>query len=181
MNVETTRDLFEYELRGAYYLETELVEALDRLADEAEIDALDYLPEKEKKRAVGDLFADHSEESERHVQRLEAVFRALDLDPEAREDAVTDGVIRDKELFNNVILNDELRCVYYLRTAKNAELAEISTYEGLLRLAEQLDLDDEVIEDLEANLADERRQLDELETHTAPLVERATAGEGPYP
>lgn len=181
MDVDTTRDLFEYELRGAYYLETELVEALDQLADEAEIDALDSLPEKEKKRALSDLFADHGEESQRHVQRLEAVFRALDLEPEAREDPVTDGVIRDKELFNNVILNDELRGVYYLRTAKNAELAEISTYEGLLRLAEQLDLDGEVIEDLEANLADERRQLDELETHTEPLVERATAGDGPYP
>lgn len=181
MTVDDTRDLFVYELQGAYYVETELVDAYERLADETEIDALDYLPEKETKRSLGDLFADHSEETRRHVHRLEAVFHEVDAEAEARSDPVADGVIRDKDLFNNVVLNDELRPLYYLRTGKKIERLEISTYENLLRLAEKLRLDDVVTDDLEANLEDERRQLEALESQMAPLHERSASGEESRP
>lgn len=177
MQVTDTHDLFVYELQQLYAAERDLVDALDGLVDETTTDALDYLPEKEKKQRLADLFEAHRDVTETHVERLEAVFEALDLDPEPRADPIAEGAIRDKDRFNNVVLNDELRCPYYLRTGTLVERLEISGYEHLLRLADQLDFGEDVTEPLESTLAEERDALDRIEELVEPLHERAIKAE----
>lgn len=50
-----------------------------------------------------------------------------------------DGLIADKEKFNNVVLNDELRPLYYVETMLKLEALECTRYERVIGLARSLD------------------------------------------
>lgn len=163
MNMETLHDLLLRELRGQYYTETELVDALDRLADQTAVNMLDESVDPELRSALEEAFADHREETETHVRRLEDVFEVVDRQPEARSVSAVEGVIADKEEFTNVVLNDSLRILYYLHAGMKIEQLEIETYESLVANAEALGLPDDAVDALEANLRDERDALEELE------------------
>lgn len=182
-NVETARDLFVFELEGMYYVETELVEQLGELHEEAATDALDGAAEEGIREQFRELLAEHRSETEEHVERLERVFDAIGQQPGARESTTLGGLVQEKERFTNVLLNDELRNLYYLGAAVKTERIEISGYEALLQLAGALDLPDEVTELLEANLQDERQALENLqelrESDDASTMLEAIVGEQP--
>lgn len=162
-NVETVHDLFVFELEGMYYVETELVERLGELHEEAATDALDGAVEEGIREPFRELLAKHRAETEEHVERLKRVFDAIGQQPDARESATLDGIVEETERFTNVLLNDELRNLYYLGTAVRTERIEISGYESTLSLAEKLDVSAEVVDLLEANLEDERETLEDLQ------------------
>lgn len=164
MNVETIHDLFEVELRKAYSIESALVDELATLEDDVATDALDELRQRDLHEALGEAIADHREETERHVERLESAFEALDRQPEGRSTPALDGLFEEKELFNNVVLNDGVRPVYYLGASQAVEQLEITTYDRLLQLAGHLDVPEAVTDALEANRDEERAMLDELES-----------------
>lgn len=164
MNVETLQDLFEVELRKAYSIETTLVDELAVLEDDVRADALDELRVRDLHDALAEAIAAHREETEQHVERLEAAFEALDSQPEGRSIPALDGLIEEKELFNNVVLNDGLRPLYYLGASRAIEQLEITTYDRLLQLAEHLDVPGAVTDALEANREDEQETLRALES-----------------
>lgn len=163
MNVETLRDQFLYDLRGQYYVETTLADALDRLVDQTAVDSLDEAPDAELRDALASAFADHRDETDEHVDRLERAFEALDRQPDARPSPPIDGIVEEKERFTNVVLNDAARPLHYLDTGLKTERLEVRTYESLLANAERLDAPDDAIAALEANLDDEREALQRLE------------------
>lgn len=164
MNVETIRDLFEVELRKAYSIETALLDELATLADDVVADSLDDLRQREVHESLRDVIVTHRDETETHVQRLEDAFAALDRQPEGRSIPALDGLVAEKELFDNVVLNDELRPVFYLGTVRQIEHHELLTYDRLLRIAEHLDVPDAVTDALAANRDDEEATLEDLET-----------------
>lgn len=163
MNIETLHDLFLYELHGLYRTERTLVEELDQLADQTAVNSLDEASDEEIRDTLRQAFEDHRDETETHVERLERVFESVDRQPDERDVPALDGLVAEKERFTNVVLNDAIRPLFYLDAGIKIERLEIRTYESLVENARALDVPDDAVEALEANLQDERDALAELE------------------
>lgn len=152
MNVETLQDLFEYQLENMYYVENELLDALDEIASET----------SEQELQGG--FEEHKEETQEHVERLEAVFQVLGREPDQRESPVMEGLIEANEEFLDAAESEEVKDLHFLGAGMKTERIEITGYEGLIQLAEQLDMGDEVTGPLQQNLEEEKETLEELES-----------------
>lgn len=164
MNVETIEDLFLRELGRAYSIETALVDELATLRDDADVDALDSHRNADPREALKELLADYRTRTEEHVTRLEDAFEALGEQAETRSTPALDGIVAEKERFNNVVLNDEVRPPYYVGTAEEIVGLEIHLYERLVRLAEHLDVPSEVTDALERNREDAVETRDALQS-----------------
>lgn len=162
----TSLDRFTIELRRLYSFERELVSALDGLATDVAVDALDDLDGTGCRQRLQELVETHSEETATHRDRLEDVFEAIGEDPDTRSVPELEGWVFDKEQFNNIALNDELRPLYYLIAAKKLEEIERSAYELALALAERLEEEGDVsgvVDPLTENAGDERAMLEDLD------------------
>lgn len=152
MTLETLNDLFDRRLRRTYAAERRLVDALERLADDATDDDL---------RAA---LADHREETATHVDRLEAVFDALDQEPEAGDAPAVESLAGEKRAFDAEVGDEFLRNLEYAQLGTKIERHELTDYEELLALAERLDLGSDVVDPLDRTLDEEREALRELRT-----------------
>lgn len=164
---DTTLDSFTTGLQRLYHLERELVSVLDVLASDVSIDSLDNLQETNCRKQLQDRIETHREETESHLNRLEEVFDAIDEQPETQHAPGLDGWVADKERFNNIILNDKLRPLYFLNATKKLEEIERSAYEPVLALAERLENEDViegVVENITRNAEEEVGMLDDLES-----------------
>lgn len=164
---DQTHDAFTTEVGRLYRLERELATDLDDLARDVSIDALDDLQETECRERLRDRVETHRDETESHADRLEEAFDAIGEEPAARDVPGLDGWVADKERFNNVVLNDELRPLYYLVATQKLEEIERSAYEPALALAERLESEDDVtgiVDPLEQNAEEERAMLADLES-----------------
>jgi ferritin-like metal-binding protein YciE len=151
MTVETLHDKFVYELQQAYYIETELVDVLEEM-DETTAD-----------EEISNGFQRHQRETAEQARRLEDVFEALDEEPHARQCYALDGLVEDhSEFLDNAAEDDDLIDLYNVGAGVKVERLEISTYEGLLNVADQLDLPNEITEPLDENLNQEEATLKEL-------------------
>ncbi|MFC6824704.1 ferritin-like domain-containing protein [Halopelagius fulvigenes] len=152
MALETSRDLFVYNLKEMYYIENQLVEMLDELASDT----------PDEKLAKG--FADHRDETRRQVERLETVFREIHETPETRESGVLDGLKRDHEEFKREVASNDLKTPYHLAAGIKTERMEITGYQGLIMLANEIDFDGDVKGPLKENLDEEEDTLQTLTT-----------------
>lgn len=148
--IESLRDLFEYELETMYYVENELVGQLDTMASEVTND---------KMRAG---FEDHRQETERHVERLERVFDAIGEEPRLGQSEALQGLVGDKQRFDSLVADEDLRNLHHLSAGMKVEHMEITGYQSLLTVAEKLDLSDDVTGPLKENLDSEQSTLKEL-------------------
>lgn len=151
MNVETPQDLFEYQLEDMYNAEKQLVDALDEAAGES--------GDEELERG----FEEHRRETERHVERLEEVFEALGRLPDERTSPVMEGLADARAEFDDAAGSQDVTDLFLLGAGIKTERFEISGYEGLLELAEEFDMGEEVTGPLERNLEEERETLETLE------------------
>ena len=151
MSVDDLDDMFVYQLREMYAVEEKLVEVLGTLAEDASDDKLE----------TG--FRDHQDETREHVERIEEAFRALGREAEGSESLVLDAMVEERERFVGQTPRGELHDLFDLQAGIKTERMEISGYEGLLTLAEKLDLSDDVTDPLERNLDSEESTLNELE------------------
>lgn len=151
MALTTLEDKFVYDLKAMYYIETELVETIKELAADAADDKLEK------------GFSEHRAETREHVNRLEAVFNELGIEPEARASPVFDGLLEERREFLQQTDNQELRDLFDLEAGIKTERMEISGYEGLLNLAKKIGYDDDITDPLEDNLSSEKSTLRELE------------------
>lgn len=173
MNIEDAGDLFFYELKAAYYVETRVREELAEMADQANVETLDEQSDASFREDVSGVFSSHRDQTETHVERLEEVFDSLDRQPETHEVPAVDELFAEKERFNNVVLNDAARPIYYLDVGAKVEQFEVQSYDSLLRLASALELDDGVVENLRAN----REEDDEVRRRVTELAESEGAEE----
>ncbi|WP_254532524.1 ferritin-like domain-containing protein [Natrinema gelatinilyticum] len=148
-------ELFVHKLAQQYYVEQELVETLDEMARHTTNDRMSQ------------GFADHRDETRTQVQRLEDVFAALDRPAEARESAVLDGLEAERSELESEIEDDELLNMVYLNAGMMTERIEMTAYEGLTTIAEQLELGNDVQTPLESNYDEEKSAYRELETMAA--------------
>jgi ferritin-like metal-binding protein YciE len=152
-SIETRGDLFAHELRGLYYVETELIDVLDELALET---------------GDGDVaasLADHRDETRVHVDRLQTVFDAVGERPDAERRMALDGIVDDRNAVVSETDDVHLIDAYTLGAGVAIERLEITGYESLLRAADDLGFGEEITNPLEETLSEERVARKELSGH----------------
>lgn len=151
MSLDTAEDLFAYQLRGVYYVEQRLLNLLDELQTSA------------TQSSLVDGFEDHREETETHVERLERVFAITGIDLGEQTVPSFDALLREKRAYDADANDEAVQNALYDHLGRKAERLELTTYEGLLSLADALDVDREAVDLLERNRAEDEAALAELE------------------
>lgn len=162
----TPHDALTAELERLYYIEQELHSELKTLSTDISIDTLDDLRELECREQLQYAIDNHREETQTHLERIERAFEAIGEEPATRRVPELDGLIADKEKFNNVVLNDELRPLYYIETVLKLEEIECTAYETTMALASTLERDDAtgVVDALRENYTDERQLRTDIDS-----------------
>ena len=123
---ETLRDLYVNELRNLFSAETQLVEALPKMADGATTPAL--------KQA----FTDHLAETRVHVERLDQIFKDFSKKAMGETCEAMKALIKEAELYIKAEGDDDVRDAGLIGAAQRIEHYEIAAYGTARALAFRL-------------------------------------------
>ena len=150
MSANNLRELFVHDLEDVYYAEQELLEALEDLEEQTGT------------QEFAQAFADHRDETQGHLDRLEEVFEMLDMEPEVEECEGIEGLVEEHEGFvEEEDPSQEVLDLHNLVAAQKTEHYEIAAYGNLALIADRLGMD-EAGDLLHENLEEEQETLDEL-------------------
>jgi ferritin-like metal-binding protein YciE len=146
--LDTLDDLYVQQLKDLYSAETQLIDALPRMAEAA--------THPELRRA----FQDHLQETRRQKERLEQIFRGLDDDPSGETCQAMKGLITEGEHLIEADGDDAVRDAGLIAAAQRVEHYEIAGYGCVRTYAEALGRDDDAR--ILQEILDEESQADEL-------------------
>jgi len=144
------RELFEHELRDIFDAENKLLGALENMSG------------KVSNEQLSQSFAQHRDVTERQVERLEQVFKAVDRTPRREPCKGINGLIEEFSSFVQDKPSPDVLNVFAANAAIKIEHYEICAYKSLIRLADQLGLT-EAAELFEQNLKEEQETAQELD------------------
>lgn len=153
MKLESLKDLYIEQLKDLYSAETQLVEALPKMAEAATATDL--------KRG----FLDHLKQTQEHVKRLERIFKGLNEDPEGETCKGMEGLIKEGSQMAKMKGEDAARDAGLIAAAQRVEHYEIAAY-GTVRTYAELLGHDEHLTLLEKTL-NEEEETDERLTQLA--------------
>jgi ferritin-like metal-binding protein YciE len=136
-------ELFHDTLKDIYFAEKKILSALPKMAKSAQSKELEAAFEK------------HRAQTERHVQRLETVFKALDKKPQGKTCDAIMGIIGEGEEIIKEYKGSPALDAGLLAAAQAVEHYEISRYGTLIAWARELGLDD-ALNPLEKTLQEEK-------------------------
>lgn len=148
--LETIHDLFVHELRSVLFLEQRLEEELGQMSEE--------VSESELKEEL----INHRDQTSDHAQRLHQVFEEIGENPGAHDRPDFRGIFQEFKQLKSSTDENEIIDITALNTAIMIERIEITMYEGLLRLEQNLDIDKEIKYLLENNKDEEEAALKRL-------------------
>jgi ferritin-like metal-binding protein YciE len=153
MKLDSIEDVYADQLADLRSAETQLIEALPKIADAAS--------DKKLKQA----FTQHLEQTQGHLERLEQVIgtSASAVPSEACE--AMRGLIREGQRVIRAAGSGEVKDVALIAVAQRIEHYEIAAYGTARALADQLDQRD--ARQLLSETLEEERQADELLTKLA--------------
>lgn len=158
--------MFYNMLKDTYWAEKHLVEALTTMQQEATTEELQ------------EAFEDHRFQTEKHISRLEKVFRLLGQAPEAKKCAAMEGLTNEaKEIMEETKENTMTRDAALIIAAQKVEHYEIATYGSLVQIALTLGYD-QAADLLEKTLWEEE-DTDTLLTEIAEMYVNPLADEEP--
>lgn len=162
---EGLQALFVNELKGIYYAENQLIDALEEQADAAT---------SEEVRAA---FLQHQQETRGQVQRLEQIFSQLGLEADEMTCNAADGLIDDAQM---VVANTETgsltRDAGLIIAGQKVEHHEIAAYGSLHTLARVLG-HSQVAQLLEQSLEEEKATDKKLTQLAESFVNQEAASE----
>ena len=120
------RELYLNELRDLYSAETQLIDALPKMADAATSPQLKA------------AFSNHLEETRLHAQRLERIFQTLGEKPSGETCAAMKGLISEGEDYVKAGGDDNVRDAGLIGAAQRVEHYEIAGYGTARALATRL-------------------------------------------
>jgi ferritin-like metal-binding protein YciE len=123
---KTLKDLFYDGLKDIYSGETQLVEALPKMAKAADSEEL------------SGAFTDHLEQTKRHVQRLEKIMKHLGVDPGGEKCEAMEGLIKEGDEIIERYEESPVRDAALIIAAQKVEHYEIASYGSLCELADVL-------------------------------------------
>ncbi|MAZ28013.1 ferritin-like domain-containing protein [Leeuwenhoekiella sp. A16] len=147
--MKTLQDLFEHQLKDLYSAETQLIEALPKMAKTAK--------DKKLKKA----FEDHLEETKTHKKRLEEVCDEIGIKPTGEECKAMKGLIKEAEDFIKEDADDDVKDAGLIAEAQRVEHYEISGYGTVIRYAKELG-HDKVVKILVKTLDEEYKADEDL-------------------
>ncbi len=145
--MKTLEELFEHQLKDLYSAETQLVDALPKMAEKANDSKLQK------------AFESHLEETKEHKSRLETICKELDISPKGETCKAMEGLIREAKSFISEADTDEIMDAGLIAEAQRVEHYEISGYGTAVRYAKELGHHD-IAERLRMTL-DEEYEADE--------------------
>lgn len=151
MTVSNPRDLFLTVLSDLLFVERQ--------------EAFEVLPELLKEVSdpeLGQALADHLQETKRHAQALEEVFRAAEAEPSSDHSFAFAGLQEQHSSRAGSIVAIGLKDLFHATAAAHAEHYEIASYQTLIPLSESI-IGAEPRAVLERNLDEEREALSQLE------------------
>jgi ferritin-like metal-binding protein YciE len=126
MALDTLLDLFVHELKDLYSAETQIVKTLPKLVTTAN--------SEESKQA----FQDHLQETEGHVQRLEDIFRDLQVSPRGSKCVGMEGLLEESKALMKEKAQDWVMDAALISAAQRVEHYEIAAYGTARDHAEKL-------------------------------------------
>lgn len=124
MNNSPLHKFFVSALKDVYYAENAIIEALGKMQEAATTDELK------------EAFEDHQLLTQKHVSRLEKVFKLINETPEKKECKAIKGIIEEgEEIIKSTEEGSMTRDAALIIAAQKVEHYEIATYGGLAQLA----------------------------------------------
>jgi ferritin-like metal-binding protein YciE len=149
MSISNLHDLFVHELRDVLDAEKQLLKALPKMAKAAESEELSA------------AFDEHLGVTEEQVERLERIFKSLDMAARGKKCAGMAGLVEEgKELIEEEEAGAPLDAAL-ICAAQKVEHYEIAAYGSLIAYAKLLEMD-EAIDLLEQTLAEEKEADEKL-------------------
>ena len=152
MRLETLRDLFEHEVADLYSAETQLVQALPKLAQAA------------SNTELREAFEHHLDETRDHVRRLEEIRGRIGSSVTEQCDGMRGLVAEGQEIISEDGMS-AVKDAALISAAQRVEHYEIAAYGTARTLADELDLSD--AKDLLDQTLDEESNADKLLTKIA--------------
>lgn len=128
MALDTLHDLFVHELKDLYSAEMQLTKALPKMADAANSEELQQ------------AFAHHLQDTETHVQRLEEIFRELQVSPRGKKCVGMEGLVEEGKEVMKEDAADWVLDAALIGAAQRVEHYEIAAYGTARDHAEKLGL-----------------------------------------
>jgi ferritin-like metal-binding protein YciE len=153
MQLQTLHDLFVEQLQDLYSAETQLVDALPKLANASSHEEL------------RDAFEQHLAETREHVSRLEELFTQLGEKPGSEKCKGMEGLIKEGDEILELQGDPSVIDAALIAAAQRVEHYEMAGYGTVKTLAGHLDLDD--AEDILERTLNEEKKADELLTKIA--------------
>jgi len=142
------------QLKDMHYAESELIKGLEEMKKATTTEELE------------DAFGNHIKQTQRHVQRLEKVFKLVSKNPERKKCEAMDGLLKECRAIIEETEDGSLpRDAALIIAAQNVEHYEIATYGGLVQLALTMNLN-RAAELLDKTLKEEE-ETDQLLTDIA--------------
>jgi ferritin-like metal-binding protein YciE len=151
--IETLQDLFVHDLKDIYNAEKQLLKALPKMAKAATSDPL------------REGFEEHWEQTKGHVDRLEKVFKLLDLGAKSVKCKAMEGLIEEGQEIIDQDFDDMVRDAALIGAAQKVEHYEISSYGTLASMARLLGHSE--AENLLRQTLDEEKETDQRLTDLA--------------
>lgn len=126
MNIDSFEKLYVHELKDLYSAETQLLEALPKMAQAASHEEL----------KAG--FQQHLKETKEHVARLEKIFKSLDFKPGGHKCNGMEGLIKEGEEIIKEDMPADVRDAALVAAAQRVEHYEIAGYGVAAAYAEKL-------------------------------------------
>ncbi len=124
--MKNLKELFEHQLKDLYSAETQLIEALPKMAKNASDSKLQK------------AFEDHLEETKQHKTRLKEICDELDMKPGGEKCKAMEGLIKEAEGFIDEAENDDVMDAGLIAEAQRVEHYEISGYGTAVMYAKEL-------------------------------------------
>lgn len=139
MSITTKREMFERELQKLYHAEIEILDLHSDLAAAA------------ASEVVRDIFSGHEADTVEQIDRIEAMFEVLDLEPRERGSPIMEGLLAEKDEFVAEVDDDHLRDLDVISIGMINERLEITLLDRLIMIADELDVPSSVVEYLKKN------------------------------
>ena len=153
MTVKTMEDLFVDTLKDIYYAEKHILKSLPAMVKKA----------GDKK--LKDALETHRKETEGQVDRLEQIFKLMDVPARGKKCDAIEGILTEAKEHMDEIEDPQVLDAGMIGSAQAVEHYEITRYGTLITWAKQLGHDD-AVKLLESNLKEEKH-ADQLLTEIA--------------
>ena len=165
LKLDSLRELMVEELRDLYSAETQLLDALPKMAEAASSNQLKS------------AFSDHLEETRQHVSRLERIFQQIGEKSSGETCEAMKGLIKEGEILVKAQGEPDVRDAGLIGAAQRVEHYEIAGYGTARSLARRLG-ESQIAETLQQTLNEEAEADKKLTSIAESQVNVAASASG---